>query len=201
MKIYIGCDVGTSSTKAVAVDENGKVLAEGSKKYTFIQKHNNWAEQEPDVWLDGAVESIKAVIGQIDEACIERICISALYAGTGAMLDENMNSIRPALIWLDRRAEKESAWAQENLADKIAEVTDNGIDSYFGYIKLLWVKNNEPENWKKLESLWWNTAQLETLVEYMITETTAGVKKCVGFLEYLLKPCLQNFVSHMILLE
>ena len=150
MKIYIGCDVGTSSTKAVAVDENGKVLAEGSKKYTFIQKHNNWAEQEPDVWLDGAVESIKAVIGQIDEACIERICISALYAGTGAMLDENMNSIRPALIWLDRRAEKESAWAQENLADKIAEVTDNGIDSYFGYIKLLWVKNNEPENWKKL---------------------------------------------------
>lgn len=37
MKIYIGCDVGTSSTKAVAVDENGKVLAEGSKKYTFIQ--------------------------------------------------------------------------------------------------------------------------------------------------------------------
>ena len=89
------------------------------------------------MWLDGAVESIKAVIGQIDEACIERICISALYAGTGAMLDENMNSIRPALIWLDRRAEKESAWAQENLADKIAEVTDNGIDSYFGYIKLL----------------------------------------------------------------
>ena len=61
------------------------------------------------MWLDGAVESIKAVIGQIDEACIERICISALYAGTGAMLDENMNSIRPALIWLDRRAEKESA--------------------------------------------------------------------------------------------
>ena len=52
MKIYIGCDVGTSSTKAVAVDENGKVLAEGSKKYTFIQKHNNWAEQEPDVWLN-----------------------------------------------------------------------------------------------------------------------------------------------------
>ena len=73
MKIYIGCDVGTSSTKAVAVDENGKVLAEGSKKYPFIQKHNNWAEQEPDVWLDGAVESIKAVSGQIDEACIERI--------------------------------------------------------------------------------------------------------------------------------
>ncbi|MFR2214936.1 MAG: hypothetical protein ACLS61_14590 [Ruminococcus sp.] len=48
------------------------------------------------------------------------------------MLDENMNSIRPALIWLDRKGRERMAWAQENLADKIAEVTDNGIDSYFG---------------------------------------------------------------------
>lgn len=151
MKVFIGCDVGTSSTKAVAMDENGRVLAEGSKRYGLVQKHNNWAEQDPDIWLDGAVSSIRQVTDQIGGENVAAVCISALYGGTGAMLDKQMNSVRPALIWMDRRAEEESAWVRETVGeDKVFSVTNNGTDSYFGYTKLLWVKNHEPENWEKI---------------------------------------------------
>lgn len=76
--IFIGCDVGTSSTKAVAVDEKGRILAQGSKSYGIVQPHTNWAEQDPDLWLDGAVSSIRDVISQVDESEIKGICISAL---------------------------------------------------------------------------------------------------------------------------
>lgn len=149
--IYIGCDVGTSSAKAVAVNEQGQILAESSKGYGLLQAHPNWAEQEPDLWLDGAVCSIRGVIEQIEESQICGICISALYGGTGAMLDQDMKSVRPALIWMDRRAEEESEWVREKVGeDKIYHITNNGTDSYFGYIKLLWVKRHEPENWKKI---------------------------------------------------
>ena len=152
MKIYIGCDVGTSSTKAVAVDEKGKILAEASKGYGLVQKHNNWAEQEPDLWLDGAECTIRECVEKTKELGeVGAICISALYGGTGAMCDAQMNSVRPALIWMDRRAEEESAWVRETVGeDRIFAVTDNGTDSYFGYTKLLWVKNHEPENWEKI---------------------------------------------------
>lgn len=149
--IFIGCDVGTSSTKAVAVDEKGRILAQGSKSYGIVQPHTNWAEQDPDLWLDGAVSSIRDVISQVDESEIKGICISALYGGTGALCDSDFRPVRPALIWMDRRAEEESRSVRETIGeDEIFRVTNNGIDSYFGYIKLLWVKHHEPENWQKI---------------------------------------------------
>lgn len=152
MKIYIGCDVGTSSTKAVAVDEKGKILAEASKGYGLVQKHNNWAEQDPDLWLDGAECTIRSCVEQTKSLGeVSSICISALYGGSGALCDEQMNIVRPALIWMDRRAEEESAWVRETVGEKrVFEITDNGTDSYFGYTKLLWVRNHEPENWDKI---------------------------------------------------
>ena len=151
MKIYIGCDVGTSSTKAVAMDAAGNILKEASRGYGLIQKHDNWAEQDPDVWLDGAVSTIRECIAGVEEKDVASVCISALYGGTGAMCDEALRSIRPALIWMDRRSEEESEWVRTHVGEeKIFEITNNGIDSYFGYTKLLWVKNHEKENWDRI---------------------------------------------------
>ena len=140
--VFIGCDIGTSGTKAVATDVNGQILAQSSKTYGIIQLHNNWAEQEPDVWLNAACDTIKAVIADLPSSQdIKSICISALYGGTGAMCDENMDSVRPALIWMDRRAEAEGKALADSIGeDRIFEVSGNGIDSYFGYTKLVWVK-------------------------------------------------------------
>lgn len=153
--VFIGCDIGTSGTKAVATDVNGQILAQSSKTYGIIQLHNNWAEQEPDVWLNAACDTIKAVIAGLPSSQdIKSICISALYGGTGAMCDENMDSVRPALIWMDRRAEAEGKALADSIGeDRIFEVSGNGIDSYFGYTKLVWVKEHEPENWKKIRHI------------------------------------------------
>lgn len=153
--IFIGCDIGTSGTKAVATDKNGAVLARSSASYGLSKPHSNWAEQHPDVWLDAAVSALSSVIASLP--CtdnIKAICISALYGGTGAMCDEKMTPVRPAIIWMDRRAEKESQDIRETIGEKeIFEVSGNGIDSYFGYTKLDWVRKNEPESWEKIRHI------------------------------------------------
>lgn len=151
--IFIGCDVGTSSTKAVATDLNGNILAHSSKGYGIIQPHNNWAEQNPDVWLDAVVSCIHSVVSSLPpNSQVSSICISALYGGTGVMCDADMQSIRPVIIWMDRRAEEECNVLSETIGKKeILDISGNGIDSYFGYTKLLWVKKHEPENWKKIK--------------------------------------------------
>lgn len=155
-QIFIGCDIGTSGTKAVAVDRSGTILSQASTTYGIIQLHNNWAEQDPDVWLDAAVSTIHAAVASLppQEYSVAAICISALYGGTGAMCDESMNSVRPALIWMDRRAEKERRMVEETIGkETVFRTTGNGTDSYFGYTKLLWVKEHEPENWKKIRHI------------------------------------------------
>lgn len=153
--IFIGCDIGTSGTKAVATDIHGAVLAQSHEPYGIIQLHTNWAEQDPDVWLNAAAAAIRAVVDQLpDPHAVESICISALYGGTGAMCDESMDPVRPAIIWMDRRAEKErSAIAKTIGEDSIFQISGNGIDSYFGYTKLLWVKEHEPGNWAKIRHI------------------------------------------------
>lgn len=146
--IFIGCDIGTSHTKAVAVNAKGEVLSQSSAAYDILKPQNNWAEQNPEVWLEAAVRTLSQVIAKIPaKEEIASICISALYGGTGVMCDAQMHSIRPVIIWMDRRAEAESAEMRQKLGENLLlDVSGNGIDSYFGYTKLLWVKKHEPEN-------------------------------------------------------
>ena len=154
-QVFIGCDIGTSGTKAVATDINGTILSQASKTYGIIQLHNNWAEQDPDVWLHAATDTIRSVVLALpSDVRVSSICISALYGGTGAMCDENMVSVRPAIIWMDRRAEEEGRELATSIGeDEIFRVSGNGIDSYFGYTKLIWVKKHEPELWARIRHI------------------------------------------------
>ena len=54
------------------------------------------------------------------------------------------------MIWMDRRADEETRWVLEHIGEeKLQEITFNGADPYYGYTKILWMKNHEPENWAK----------------------------------------------------
>ncbi|MCG8684904.1 MAG: hypothetical protein MI892_08525, partial [Desulfobacterales bacterium] len=83
------------------------------------------------------------------------ISISGLYGGSGVPLDGDMQPVRPCIIWMDRRATKESTWVEEKIGvDRLFEITGNGIDPYFGYTKILWIKNNERDNWVRTQLFW-----------------------------------------------
>lgn len=152
--LLVGCDVGTSSAKTVVTDAAGNVLAHADKNYGLITPRSQWAEQWPDVWVDAAVETIAKACSGFSPGDIAGLCVSALYGGTGAMCDAGLKPIRPAIIWMDRRADIEGREAGELAGpDKIAGVTGNGTDSYFGYVKLLWVKKHEPENWRRIRHI------------------------------------------------
>ncbi len=149
-KVFVGCDVGTSSAKAIICDVGGKILAESSVSYGLMQKEANWAEQNVDIYVEAAIRTISEVIQKSGCESVEAICISALYSGSGVLCDKNMQAIRPVIIWMDRRAEEEGKELREQIGiNKIFGLSGNGIDSYFGYTKLLWIKKHEKENWER----------------------------------------------------
>ncbi len=149
----IGTDIGSSSTKTVVTDALGNILASATEAYEILCPHNAWAEQWPDVWENAACTTIRKALkkSRVLPEEIASICISGLYGGSGIPLDENMEVVRPCIIWMDRRAEDICTRLRTELdMDQLFAVTENGIDSYFGYTKILWIKENEPENWNRI---------------------------------------------------
>ncbi len=152
----IGIDIGTQSTKALLMRTDGTILAQASVAYKVDQPHPMWAEQWPDVWLAAVYEACASVVAQAQIAPgeIKAICVSSLYGGSGIPVDAAMKPLHPCLIWMDRRAAREVDWVRANVdLEQLQDVTGNGIDSYYGYTKMLWLKMNRPDVWEKTRFL------------------------------------------------
>jgi sugar (pentulose or hexulose) kinase len=152
-KYLIGTDIGTSSTKTIIMDTEGKLVFSVSADYGVLTPKHLWAEQWGDIWADAAIKTIKeAVWGSgITPADVAGICISGLYGGSGIPLDAAMNPVRPCIIWMDRRASDQQSWVLNNIGSaKLYDITRNGCDPYYGFTKILWIKDNEPDKWKKI---------------------------------------------------
>jgi len=152
MYYLLGTDIGTSGTKTILMDTQGQLIAQDLQEYDVLTPKPLWAEQCAEVWLQAAKASIKNTVQKsgIPSEHIRGIAISGLYGGSGIPLDEDMEPVRPCMIWMDRRAEKETKWVLDTIGEeKLLEVTHNGADPYYGFTKILWMKNHEPENWQK----------------------------------------------------
>ena len=148
MPSVIGVDIGTQSTKAVLVSADGTILAHAQHGYAPDTPHPNWAEQHADVWLDAVERCITEVArGRNDVAAL---CVSSLYGGSGVPVDADCNPLHPCLIWMDRRAEAEAEWVRAHVdLDRLGAITGNGVDSYYGYTKMMWLRDQRPEVWSR----------------------------------------------------
>lgn len=154
MKYLIGTDVGTSGAKSILMDLRGTLVAQDLQEYDVLTPKPLWAEQWPDVWLAATKRSIQNAVAQsgVDPADVGGLCISGLYGGSGVPLDGNMEPVRPCLIWMDRRAGEQERWVQAHVdGEKLRRITHNGTDPYYGYTKILWIRDNEPEQWAKIQ--------------------------------------------------
>ncbi len=151
MNHVIGVDIGTQSTKAVLVRCDGTIVGQASKSYAPDTPRPSWAEQWPDVWLDAVEYSIAAVMraaGAVDADSVKAICVSSLYGGSGIPVDADIRPLHPCLIWMDRRAEAQVAWVKANVdLDRLGDITGNGVDSYYGFTKMLWLRDERPDVW------------------------------------------------------
>jgi sugar (pentulose or hexulose) kinase len=155
-RYLLGTDIGTTLTKTVVVDLEGREIAAASSEYGVLHPHPLWTEQWPDVWYDAFVATAREVLARAgvrpDE--IGGVGISGLYGGSGIPVDEKMHPIRPCIIWMDRRAVKEVDWIRSHVdLDELFEITGNGVDTYHGFTKILWIQRNEHDNWRRIDKL------------------------------------------------
>lgn len=149
----IGVDVGTSATKVVAFDTSGKVLSEYSVEYPLYQPNNGWAEQDPQDWAAAAINGLTEVIKCLNGKTVAGIGVSGQMHGL-VMLDENMKPIRRSIIWCDQRTVKECDEITQKVGkERLFEITCSPALTGFTASKLMWVKNNEPDNYAKCKHM------------------------------------------------
>src|SRR5438046_1666591 len=155
--IYVlGIDVGTGGTRAIVIDERGRVVSSATEEHQpFTSPQIGWAEQHPEDWWRAASIAVRKAIASANLSAEEIACVGFSGQMHGAvMLDEQGSVVRPALIWCDVRTEKQCHDLTAKIGqERLIQLTCNPALANFTLTKLLWIRENEPANWKRVRSV------------------------------------------------
>lgn len=152
-KFYIGIDIGTTSIKLAVVDQQLDALRERQYPYTYLTPQENFSEIAPDTWVEIVLQGLKDLFQQFSAASVAGIGITG-QMHTTVFVDEKKQSLRPAILWNDRRTQamipsiKESLLRSKQSAP-IADIVSTGSP----LANLLWVKKKEVENYNKIHKV------------------------------------------------
>jgi xylulokinase len=142
---FLGLDIGTSSIKAVLIDEGQRLLAEASVPLSVSRPRPLWSEQDPSDWANGVHLAVAGIRNDAPEAFarLSGIGLSGQMHGA-VLLDGADNVLRPAILWNDGRSFAECAELERRLPD-FRQRAGNIAMPGFTAPKLLWVAKHEPE--------------------------------------------------------
>jgi xylulokinase len=148
--------VGTSGTRALILDEAGRIVASGTEEHApFASPHPGWAEQDPWDWWRAAAIAVRKAIQSSGESADSIACVGFSGQMHGAvLLDQSDEVIRPALIWCDQRTEAQSKYLEQLFGlEKIIQLTCNPPLTNFTLTKFLWVQQHEPKHWDRVRKV------------------------------------------------
>lgn len=154
MRYFLGIDFGGGASKATLLCENGEVRAASTTEYPTYYPQAGYAEQNPADWVRATCENIRGVLEE-SKISPDEICAVSLDAAThtAVIMDENFNVIRPSIYWTDTRSTAEVAFLKQNYSDIIAKQVLHKADTIWSLPELMWIKNNEPDNWARVRKI------------------------------------------------
>ena len=147
-ELLIGIDIGTTGIRSIVYDTKMNEVGKSYRSYPLINLSAKMIEQDANVWWEITQETITEAMKQASgEVC----AISISSQGIAYVpVDQNCIPIRNAISWLDSRAEKQTKQILERFSEQdIYKITGKRVSSYYTLPKIMWLKQNEPENYNK----------------------------------------------------
>ena len=164
--LVIGIDSSTTSTKAIAFDQNGKVVGQGRASIALSNPHPGWFEQNVEDWLASLNTALQQLFKIISSERIAAIAISN-QRETFAQFDVKNKPLRPGSLWLDERSHAEVALLSQELgAKKIHQITGKPPDVTPCLYRCRWFSAHEPKMWKKMA----RTAEVHGVIVHYLTD-------------------------------
>ncbi len=147
--MYLGLDLGTSSVKAMLIDDAQQVIGVGHAALPVQRPHPGWSEQAPGDWLRATEEAVAALKASHPKelAAVKGIGLSGHMHGA-TLIDAKDRVLRPCILWNDTRSHAEAASLDAD--PRFRALTGNIVFPGFTAPKLAWVKNNEPDTFSKV---------------------------------------------------
>ena len=150
MNLYIGIDLGTSAAKLLLADEKGVILNTVTKEYPLEFPAPGWSQQAPEDWKAAVWQGVPELLQGFDACAVVGIGVGGQMHGL-VVLDENDAVIRPAILWNDGRTAKQVDYLNEEIGrETLSRWTANIAFAGFTAPKLLWLRENEPENFARI---------------------------------------------------
>jgi len=150
---FLGLDIGTSSIKALLIDEQQRLVAEASVPLSISRPEPLWSEQDPEEWWQACLTAIAQVRNDAPQAfsALQAIGLSGQQHGA-VFLDADGHVLRPAILWNDGRCGREAEELQASLPDFVERASNIAMVG-FTAPKVLWVRRHEPDIFKKTRKI------------------------------------------------
>lgn len=153
MNYLLALDIGTTSVKAGLFDSDGTCLATAMEEYRLITPSADQAELYPETYWIASYNTLRKVLVQsnIDSTFVVGLTVSS-QGETLILLDGSGKPVRNAIVWMDNRAVTQANYLKKKLGPDVYNKT--GIPELvptWPACKILWIKENEPENYERSE--------------------------------------------------
>lgn len=152
MSYLLGIDLGTSSLKSILITPAGQVKALSARAYQFASPHNGYAEHDPREWWEACCETVQEVLRDsgVSKDDVKGLSFSGQMHGA-VMLDKAFGIVRPAILHCDARSYVQVNRMKQMIeTGRIKNIIMNPIYTGFLLPSLLWVKDNEPDNYDRI---------------------------------------------------
>lgn len=179
---YLGIDLGTSSLKILLGDDKGNILGNQSSSFDLSAPKENYSEENPRDWLRAFDQAFSALIKEFPVLKVADLTLA--FSGqmhSLVLINEAGKVIRPAILWNDNRTSQEVAFLQENYGNYLLEIEKNIPLEGFTLPKILWVKKNEPQNWR---DTWKFMLPKDYLIYYLTGKVVTEPSDAAGTIIY-----------------
>jgi len=154
-QLLLGLDLGTSGTKGVLINTQGELAGKEKSSYELSRPNEGWAEQDPEDWWKAVKQVVRSLLDQIDDESkkISAMALSGQMHGS-VFLDAKREVIRPPILWNDTRTTEQCDRIKQKIGEeKLLELVGNPVLEGFTAPKVLWLRENEPASYEKLDKL------------------------------------------------
>ncbi|NLJ18340.1 xylulokinase [Globicatella sulfidifaciens] len=154
MSYVLGIDLGTGSLKGLLFNESGELITTADQNYALLQPKPGYSEQNPLDWKEAMFNVMDELNNRVDDFSERLVAIS--FSGqmhSLVLLDQHNEVIRPAILWNDVRTTKQCQTIMEEFGPELLAITKNIALEGFTLPKILWIQENELENWQKTKHL------------------------------------------------
>ncbi|MCP1110164.1 xylulokinase [Ohessyouella blattaphilus] len=154
MNKLFGVDFGTGGCKATVIDLDGNICATAFKEYPSEHSKPGWSEQDPALWIDAFITTVTKCREQMTDG-FEGVLGLAVTASThnAVLLDSKGEVIRRCIMWNDQRSVEQSNVLREQYGERIYEIGMQMPTPTWTLPQLMWIRDNEPENYEKIDKL------------------------------------------------